>query len=73
MASNTPHTDWALPEGWTGTPRGIATNLDPQKGGIVSCQIVSRKWFFLSNKGGGAVEGFSTRREAIAACEAVEK
>lgn len=61
--------DSPLPEGWIeSTPGGMATNGDPEAGGILDRSMVSGKWFAVSNKEGvGTLEGFDTRSEALAA------
>jgi hypothetical protein len=59
-----------LPQGWTAPGKGIATNNDPQTGGIVDKAIVSGKWFAIPNKEGvPQLEGFDTRKQAIDALQ----
>lgn len=59
----------SLPAGWTeASPGGMATNPDPENGGIVDTMIVSGKWFAVfSREGLAPLEGFETRAEAFAA------
>lgn len=56
----------ALPEGWKGTPAGIATNDDKVSGGIVDKAIADGKWFVIPNNDAiGTLEGFDSREAAI--------
>ena len=49
-----------LPAGWTEThPGGMATNPDPERGGIVDTNMVSGQWFYVPH------------REGLAASEAI--
>lgn len=61
-----------LPAGWTeASPGGIATNKDPESGGIVDKEIASGKWFAVANKEGiDTLQGFDTRADAFAALAA---
>ena len=71
--------DTYLPEGWEeGYPGGIATNRDPERGGIVDKQIVSGEWFVVPENEAlfqkhPSMEGFATRKEAFDALEAALK
>lgn len=58
-----------LPAGWTeSAPGRLATSEDQETGGIVDTNIVTGKWFAISNATSKQVPGeFSTRAEAIAA------
>lgn len=79
QASTTPAVDAApasadgetyLPDGWGEGADGIATNRDPERGGIVDREIKSGKWFAVPEKDGvGTLEGFDTRKEAFEALE----
>jgi hypothetical protein len=62
--------DSDLPQGWAAAGKGIATNNDPQTGGIVDKAIASGKWFAIPNKEGlPQLEGFDTRKQAIDALQ----
>lgn len=56
-----------LPDGWAeSVPGGLATNPDPEFGGIVDQEIVSGKWFAIPHKQGVPTqEGFASRAEAL--------
>lgn len=57
-----------LPQGWTANGDGIATNNDPQLGGIIDKAIVSGEWFVIFNDDDlEAIEGLSSRAEAFEA------
>lgn len=64
-----------LPSGWTeSAPGRLATSDDPVTGGIVDANLVTKKWFAISNATDGRIPGeFNTRAEAIAALGAQRK
>ncbi len=75
-ASPVPVDDGALtplPEGWSESAvGGMATNKDPETGGIVDKQIASGKWFAIPNRDGSEpLEGFDTREQALAALQSL--
>ena len=45
----------------------IATNIDPDLGGIIDCTIATGEWFVIFNADIPAIEGIATRDEAFAA------
>lgn len=57
-----------LPEGWTeSAPGRMATNPDPERGGIVD-EAVNGRWFVIPERAGiGAIDGQPTRDAAFAA------
>ncbi|ABO60310.1 hypothetical protein LA345_37420 (plasmid) [Burkholderia vietnamiensis] len=57
----------ALPVGWTeATPGGLATNRDPDVGGIVDSEIGSGLWFAIANRDGiPTLDGYGTRQAAF--------
>lgn len=59
----------ALPEGWTEARRGgLATNADPENGGIIDQAIVTREWFVVFHQDGlKTLDGFATRDAAFEA------
>ncbi|NKF21567.1 PLxRFG domain-containing protein [Solimonas marina] len=63
--------DNSLPDGWTeSSPGRLATNQDPERGGIVDRAIKSGKWFVVPNRDGiGTLKGFATRAEALRALD----
>jgi len=65
---NQPETS-ALPEGWTEAhPGGLATNVDPENGGIIDQAIVTREWFVVFHQDGlKTLDGFATRDAAFEA------
>ena len=77
LANDTATDDFQLPAEWKEAyAGGMATNLDPIRGGIIDSEIVSGKWFVIFNDDSIAnIEGLSSRREAFAAHDAaaVEK
>lgn len=59
-----------LPTGWTGFVGGIATNLDPIKGGIIDKVMLSNpeEWFVIPNDDRiAAIDGLASQDEAFAA------
>ncbi|WP_249204635.1 hypothetical protein [Burkholderia cenocepacia] len=60
-----------LPDGWTEAyPGGIATNRDPQVGGIVDSEIGSGLWFAIPNRDDiPDLQGFATRQHAFEALQ----
>ena len=64
----------ALPEGWTESrPGALATNPNPDRGGIIDAEMGTDKWFYIPNREGiepsNAV--FETRGEALQALQKV--
>lgn len=59
--------DNRLPPGWTeATPGGLATNKDPENGGIVDKNMAGLGWFVIFHRDGiDNVEGLSSRGEAF--------
>ncbi|GLR55188.1 zincin-like metallopeptidase domain-containing protein [Shinella yambaruensis] len=60
--------DNQLPAGWAEQqPGGMATNPDPDKGGILDKNMVSGKWFYVANSDNvdSSEPVFSTRAEAF--------
>jgi hypothetical protein len=58
--------------GWKSNGR-IATNTDPDLGGIIDSAIASGKWFVIFNADIPAIEDLDTREEAFAAHAAAIK
>lgn len=58
-----------LPAGWTeSSPGGMATNQDPQNGGIVDKVLGSNEWFVIFNREGMAtIDGLASRADAFRA------
>lgn len=60
-----------LPEGWSEGPRGMATNPDPVRGGIVDRPLIGGDWFVIANDDdiseGLKSQTFKTRAEAFQA------
>jgi N12 class adenine-specific DNA methylase len=62
-----------LPEGWK-TSGELATNPDPQSGGIVDKNAADKGWFAISNRENATtLEGYATRQEAIEALDDFHK
>ncbi|MDL5391391.1 hypothetical protein QSI13_24700, partial [Escherichia coli] len=59
--------DRELPEGWTeASPAGMATNPDPQNGGIIDRTIATNEWFIVFNRDNLAtIEGLVSRKVAF--------
>ncbi|MEX3555082.1 MAG: hypothetical protein VB131_00100 [Burkholderia gladioli] len=64
-------TELALPDGWAEAyPGGMATNRDPQVGGIVDSEIGSGLWFAIPNRDDiPDLQGFATRQHAFEALQ----
>lgn len=59
--------DQDMPEGWTeASPGGMATNPDPQSGGIIDRTIATNEWFIVFNRDNLAtIEGLVSRKVAF--------
>ncbi|MAZ17905.1 MAG: hypothetical protein CL535_16445 [Ahrensia sp.] len=58
-----------LPNGWTEASKdGIATNADPDLGGIIDSNIVSGEWFVIFNSDHIAdIDGLPSKAAALVA------